>query len=235
MNLSEGLHYIEVQYFEATGGDALLVSWQTPSLSKRPLTTTHLSDDINTAPPSVAGTPGAIQYAYYFSDSTELPNFDELTAQKEGLVEGFDTSDRDRIEKYGFVFSADVEVEQQGLYTFYTTTGGGSTLAVNETMLVSNDGSNPGVSEEGSITLPVGNHLLVVEFFADTSGDSLEVEWNGPNFDRQQIPLSALSEPTEATGSTNGGAYTSGTDDGGADDSGALPKSLQALEPLGCC
>lgn len=213
----------------------MLVSWQTPSLSKRPLTTTHLSDDINTAPPSVAGTPGAIQYAYYFSDSTELPNFDELTAQKEGLVEGFDTSDRDRIEKYGFVFSADVEVEQQGLYTFYTTTGGGSTLAVNETMLVSNDGSNPGVSEEGSITLPVGNHLLVVEFFADTSGDSLEVEWNGPNFDRQQIPLSALSEPTEATGSTNGGAYTSGTDDGGADDSGALPKSLQALEPLGCC
>lgn len=220
LNLSEGLHYIEVQYFEATGGDALLVSWETPSMPKRPLASEHLSDDINTDPAPVEGTPGAIQYDYYVSDATELPNFDDLTAQKTGFVEGFDTSVRDRNEKYGFVFSAGIEVEQEGEFTFYTTSGGDSSLTVNGTMLVNNDGSNPNTPQEGSVTLPVGRHALVVEFFAGAPGDSLEVEWNGPNFDRQQIPMAVLFAPLESDGITVAETDTGGTDDIGVDTSG---------------
>ena len=64
MMLSSGEHDIEVEFFEASGGDALLISWQGPQLKKQPVQARHLSSLLQTSQPALSGTSALVDYAY---------------------------------------------------------------------------------------------------------------------------------------------------------------------------
>lgn len=222
VTLSAGEHDVEVQFFEATGGDALLVSWQGPQLKKQPVNASHLVSPILSGPVAQGGTSSLVDYAYYEGDWTKLPTFEAMTPVKRGQSGGFNLNERNRDDFYGFVFSAIIDIPQSGNYTFYTTSDDGSRLSVDGTMLVNNDGLHPPVTQQGTMGLTAGRHELVVEFFERTRGDSLLVEWKGPGFNRVALPVDVLSTVggSEAEGSaTSGDTGTGGAGGEGDTDS----------------
>lgn len=218
--LGVGEHDLQLQYFDADGGEALLLSWETPTTPKRPIQSEHLSEVAAVAPP-ISGTPEMVSYSYYEEDEwVGLPDFSSLIAVETGVAEGFDTSVRNRDENYGIRFSAVLDVPAGGHYTFYLTSNGGSSLVLNNRRLINNDGLDPEKSNQGSVMLLAGKHLLEVEFFAGDAGESIVVEWNGPEFARQEIPLERLAASLgggASAGGEGGGVNT----DGGAEVEGA--------------
>lgn len=195
ITLTAGEHAIEVQYFELSGGDALLVSWEGPQLDKRPI---RSSDFVVTVPPDNGGGPelgsaGMVSYSYYHGSWNFLPNFDLLTPVSEGEVAGFSLDPRIQNDRYGFVFEANLAIPTDGNYTFYTRSDDGSRLLINDTLVVNNDGKHGPIQQQGTIALIAGNHNVRVEFFEHIGGDSLVVEWEGPAFTKQVIPNTALS------------------------------------------
>ncbi len=195
VTLSAGEHDIEVQFFELSGGDALLVSWEGPELEKRPM----LASDFGSALPpepganNEPGEPGMVSYAYYTGVWNNLPNFDLLTPESEGTVEGFSVAPRDRDDHYGFVFEANLSVPADGSYTFYTTSDDGSRLSIDGATIVSNDGRHAPRQQQGTMALSAGDHIIKVEFFEYRGGDKLVVEWEGPGLNRQVLPTTAIS------------------------------------------
>ncbi len=223
LELTEGEHAIEVQYFEATGGDALEVTWEGPQFAKQPILGEYLTSDASSQAPSAPAefTDGAVHYSYYEGTWDSLPSFSGLTPVKSGLTSGFNTNVRNRNNRYAFLYNATIDVEQGGLYTFYTTSDDGSALSVNGIMIVNNDGLHPAQTREGTIMLQAGQHDITVEFFEKTGGDSLVVEWKGPSIDRQQINQGLLSVSDELIQSANDNSNNNGsTGSGSGNDTG---------------
>jgi len=237
INLTAGQHDIEVQYFEVGGGDALLVQWQGPQLSKSPILPYYLGSPLpettlaNSNPgPAIAG---KVSYRYYEGTWNNLPNFSNETIVKEGEVAGFDLSPKLANDFYGFEYSANLTVPATGEYTFYTKSDDGSRLSLNGLTVVMNDGKHPPIEKSGTVTLAAGTHRLVVDFFEHAGGDSLNVQWAGPGFGKTTIPVSAIesngsvgsdnsgsTDGTTTDGSTTDGATTTGTTAGSTTDTG---------------
>jgi len=220
LELSAGEHAIEVQYFEATGGDALEVAWEGPQFAKQPILGDYLTSDASGQTPAAPTeyTDGAVHYSYYEGTWDSLPSFSGLTPVKSGLTSSFNTSVRNRNNRYAFLYNAVIDVAQGGLYTFYTTSDDGSALSVNGIMIVNNDGLHPAQTREGTIMLQAGQHDITVEFFEKTGGDSLVVEWKGPSFERQQISQGLLSVSDELIASANDNSNDNDSTGGGSDN-----------------
>jgi len=195
VNLKAGQHDIEVQFFEISGGDALLASWQGPTFGKRPISAVDLGSpspepsDNNTD----TATQGKIAYRYFEGSWQNLPDFDTQVAIKEGEVTGFDMSPRLADDFYGFEFKANLTVPNNGNYTFYTRSDDGSRLSINGTVVVNNDGRHGAKEKSGIIALTAGTYQLKVDFFDYNGGDSLKVNWQGPGIAKQAIPNALLS------------------------------------------
>ncbi len=214
VNLTAGEHDIEVQYFEISGGDALLASWDGPGFDKRPIQAFDLGSPLpapdfqNTNPgPSI---PGMVSYRYFEGQWNNLPDFSNETLIKEGEVAGFDLSPREAFDFYGFEFTANITVDQSGDYTFYTLSDDGSRLSIDGVTIVNNDGRHAPREQSGTMSLSAGTHQLKVDFFEYAGGDILEVQWSGPSLAKQTISNAVLASngSVEATNNPDPGPAT---------------------------
>jgi|GEM_PF-941229 len=146
-----------------------------------------------------ANTVAGLDYKYYEGSWSALPNFDALTAVKQGNVTSFDLTPRNRNDNFGFTFTGFVEVPSDGTYTFFTTSDDGSKLFIGSTQVVNNDGLHGALERSGSIGLKAGKHAISVTFFEATGGETLSVSYSGPGVTKQTIPASALTR-SAATG-----------------------------------
>ncbi|MCY3018717.1 MAG: protein kinase [Planctomycetota bacterium] len=103
-----------------------------------------------------------------------------------------------RKENIGIQFSGDVNVPQDGAYTFYTNSDDGSMLYIGETTVVSNDGTHGATEQSGTLTLKAGKHPFRVNYCQGIGGAAIVASWSGPGFGKQVIPASAFThDPTE--------------------------------------
>ena len=133
-----------------------------------------------------------VNYNYYQGEWTNLPDFSKLQAVKSGLVSNFTLSPRNREEYFGFEFSAYIQIDTDGTYTFYTTSDDGSELFINNQKIVDNDGLHGAVEKSGKIFLTKGLHSIEVNYFERTRGQILEVEYAGPGVSKKLIPTAKL-------------------------------------------
>lgn len=106
---------------------------------------------------------------------------DELTA-----------SMRKREGEFAVRFTGAIEVPAEGEYTFWLNSDDGSTLEIDGTKVVDNDGTHAPREVRGRVKLTRGPHAFEVRFFQGGGGHELAVRWAGPGFDRQAIPGSVL-------------------------------------------
>ena len=189
ISLSPGEHRLRVEYFEAFSSQALEVRYAGPGINKQFIPSSALRPDDGTTEPTEES---GVRYSYYEGDWTQLPNFDNLTPIKTGVLLNFTLSPAEQEDYYGFQYTTYIEVATAGSYTFYTNSDDGSKLYVNNQLVVDNDGLRPPVEKSGSIDLSAGRHKLVVDYFEGYGGQSLEVSYAGPGISKQLIPDEVL-------------------------------------------
>jgi len=96
-------------------------------------------------------------------------------------------------DQFALRFTGAIEIPQAGKYTFFTKSDDGSRLYIGEREVVNNDGLHGMQEKNGSIELPAGSHPITVTYFDNGGGDGLEVSWQGPGINKQQIPADRLT------------------------------------------
>ena len=96
---------------------------------------------------------------------------------------------------YGLRFTCDLDVPENGTYTFYTTSDDGTKLYVNGIEVVDNDGDHGSQQRSGSISLLRGSNAVEVEFYQDGGDQDLWVHWQGPGVPYREIVESDCNPP----------------------------------------
>ncbi len=94
---------------------------------------------------------------------------------------------------YSVRYRGTINIATPGNYTFYTTSDDGSSLTIDGTLVVDNDGNHAPRERNGTINLTAGIHTIIVLFYENSGGEVLDVEYEGPGIARQDIPFSSLS------------------------------------------
>lgn len=134
----------------------------------------------------LGGTPPRVHWKYFEGKFEKVPDFSILKPIKTGKSEEISLLELPRREDHFAVqFTARLQIEKPGKYTFYTKSDDGSVLWVNGEKVVDNDGSHSLRIRKGTITLTEGVHQLEVGYFEDYMGEQLEVWIEGPGIYRQ--------------------------------------------------
>ncbi|MFB6143156.1 MAG: PA14 domain-containing protein [Halorientalis sp.] len=192
INLSQGWHTIHVNYFEASGGQRLNVVWNGSTTGGNTMPVdSFLAYRTITNP----------DYRYYenssYGDVSGMPPFDSANFVGYGHTPNLDditTTTRDqRMNDFAYQYLKCIDVPSNGDYTFYTTSDNGSRLYVEGQQVVNNDGLHGAQTASGTINLEAGVHVIRTTYFEYVDAQSFSVEWDGPGFNREPIPDSALS------------------------------------------
>lgn len=194
--LEQGLHDIVVEYFEWGGLSSLDVLWSRPGLVETAIAGSVLYSeqatdaDVVAAPtapvaPDVDGgysIASVWDYDLYFGQFINLPDFDALTPAVTSTTSALDIGLSPVAANFAIRFRGTVEIAEEGVYTFYTTSDDGSRVSVNGQVVADNDGRHAAIERQGQVTLAAGVHDIEWTYFQGYSGKSLDAAWSGPGF-----------------------------------------------------
>jgi signal transduction histidine kinase len=129
--LNEGRHSLGVDWFNRLEKYGLEIDYQGPALPRQKIPDSALFRAQTNSDKTVDFVPG-LNYACYPAAGEVLPDFNQLTALKTGIVSNFDLSVITQPEHIGLEFSGYIQVPQEGLYTFYLTSDDGSRVFIGE-------------------------------------------------------------------------------------------------------
>ena len=202
IGLEAGLHLITIRYFQGRSSSAFEYAWQGPSFSKQEIPAdVWFIEEAQTVPPVDGLRPPAtpsndlesgINYDFFKInrptstsqlvgepfESGKLPSGPSVTP----AIDDSTTID------YGFIFTGYIDVPEDGMYTFYTTSDDGSDLFIGGERIVDNDGSHGAQERSGQIGLQAGIHPITIRYFQGRSSSFFEYAWQGPSFNKQEIP-----------------------------------------------
>ncbi len=147
----------------------------------------------NLLPPvNISSLVQGIDYSYYEGTWDLLPDFNKLTPVKRGVASNFSNSVSNQKVLYGLSLSGYINIPSDGQYTFYTSSDDGSSIYIDNNLIVINDGLHGMTEKSGSIGLKAGQHTIKVAFFQKEGGVGLQVSYEGSGIKKQIIPSSVL-------------------------------------------
>ena len=133
-----------------------------------------------------------VSYAYYEGDWDQIPDFSKLTPVKKGSLESIDLSPKIKVEYFGIEYTGFIRIPTDGVYAFYTDSDDGSSLSIDGSTVVNNDGLHGMKEVKGVVALAAGLHAIRVDFFQKSGGVDLKVSYEGPVTEKQQLPAAML-------------------------------------------
>ncbi len=121
-------------------------------------------------------------------------------------------------------YSGSFEAPTTGDYTFYLTSDDGSQLTINGEPIINNDGLHPDVELEATVSLSEGPNVIELTYFERGGDATLDLDWSGPAFDRQQMEFGADAEPEQITFGNS--AYVLGTPGQSWEDANAEAQAM---------
>ncbi|MGD9635420.1 MAG: alpha-L-fucosidase [Pirellulales bacterium] len=109
---------------------------------------------------------------------------------------GFDLTERLHEEHSALAFEGLLNVPADGIYTFSISSDDGSRLFIGRQLVVDNDGLHPMREKSGCVGLKAGLQPLRVEWFNAGASAGLEVRWQGPQTERQELSTAAIYRPS---------------------------------------
>lgn len=136
----------------------------------------------------------------YYTHSTGawemLGDIDWAVQEFTGVVDNFTLAPRTQEDFFNFMFDGYLSISRAGVYQFRMTSDDGSSLSLNDTLLIENDG----VHNMHTITGPIqilsrGPQRLTVRYFDYVMSDTLLIEYKGPDTGREwtKIPPEVLT------------------------------------------
>ncbi|MDB4749411.1 PA14 domain-containing protein [Rubripirellula sp.] len=123
-------------------------------------------------------------------------SLDELESGRlvqQGICSGFDIELRgERREGYAFRFGGLLRVPKTGFYLFCMKGTDGYRLAIDGDEAIVWDGLHGPEHKVTGLHLTQGDHPLSIDYFVDRNKPFFQLEWEGPDLQRQEIPASAL-------------------------------------------
>ncbi len=133
---------------------------------------------------------GKTNEEHYWISLNELQ---EGTLLQKGISNGFDTSLRGkRNHGYGFRFNGFLEVPKTGFYLFSVRGTDGYRLEFDGKSVLEWDGLHGPEYRFFYLNLSKGLHPIAIDYFFDRQQPFFEIQWEGPGFESQVIPSTAL-------------------------------------------
>lgn len=122
----------------------------------------------------------------------DLLSIDWSRPEFTGTVNDFTLQPKTQDDYFNFRFDGYISLVKEGVYQFRISSNDGSKLYLNDSLLVDNDG----VHELVTVTSPIqileaGPQRIMVEFFDYLKGDSLLVEYKGPDTNNEWTYVTA--------------------------------------------
>ncbi len=192
--LRPGMHPIRLLYFERMGTELLALSYEGPDFAKKQVPEEVLYPGKNNDFSAIQPYKSGLYYWYYDFEEYwyQLPDFGRIKPKKEGVIPNFSLDTRDRDEKFAYRYKGYLAIEEEGEYTFYTTSDDGSKLYINQELIVDNDGEHAAREVKGSVWLQPGLHAIELTFFQQLGREVLQVNYSGPGFSKHPIPSQNL-------------------------------------------
>jgi hypothetical protein len=135
-----------------------------------------------------------LAYTYYEGKWDSMPDLAKLESKKQGHTPYPDLSNLPtRPNEYALQFHGFINVPDTGVYTFYTVSDDGSQLYIGNQKVVDNDGCHGDLERSGERALAAGPHPITVNYFQNSSGQTLQVFIKGPHMQKQLIPPAFFS------------------------------------------
>ncbi len=223
VNLAAGTHEIVVTYFEKGGNSSLSVQMQGPFITKQSLQPFLVPlnqvgtpvDPVDPVTPVDPTNPNdaVISYNYYEGNWNALPDFATLSPVASGQLAEFSLAPRQQDQFYGFRYATTLYVPVTNDYTFYVNSDDGSALYVNGQLVIDNDGLHNAEEKQGSISLPQGEHEIVVEYFNRTGSGVLGVFYGSASIGKQTLvpsvtPVIAPTDPANPDNLLDNGGFS---------------------------
>ncbi len=134
-----------------------------------------------------------INYTYFIGDWNRLPDFGKLKPVKSGTVYNFDLNEFENLDdKFGIVFTCDLEIANEDIYTFFLSSNDGSKLFIDNKLVVNADGPHGFAGETGTIKLNEGKHKIRLEYFQAGGGKGLELQYESFDIEKEKVPANVL-------------------------------------------
>jgi predicted esterase len=139
----------------------------------------------------------------YYEHSTggwsDLDQINWSIAEYKGKVANFTLAPRTQEDYFNFEFDGYLYITLSGTYQFRTTSDDGSRLTLEGTTIVENDGLHGNVTvTSANQNLPAGPQLINVKYFEYGGGQTLVVQYRGPDTNNNwiNVPDAALKSGT---------------------------------------
>ncbi|WP_199561900.1 family 16 glycoside hydrolase [Micromonospora deserti] len=120
----------------------------------------------------------------------QTPNVDTLMP----TINWSSTSDFGLSDNFVAHVTGNLNVPQDGVYTFRLTSDDGSRLLIDDQLVIDHDGLHAAEPKDGTITLTAGYHSLRIEHFERGGGQQITLAWKAPgSADFVVVPNSVLS------------------------------------------
>ncbi len=140
----------------------------------------------------VDGLESGLNYAYYTGKWEMMPDFDLIDPVKTGQVDAIDFSMIEDEDYFGVTYEGYIQIPEDDVYTFYSSSDDGSFIFIDGVKIVENDGIHGIVEKMGQIGLEKGFHKFEVCFFDNWYDHVLKVEIQSKHTERQMVSPAML-------------------------------------------
>ncbi|MFM6976420.1 MAG: family 20 glycosylhydrolase [Sphingobacteriaceae bacterium] len=162
----------------------------TPSGKQSAYTTTYLDHSAPLAPVTVEANSPGLNYYFVPGDFAYTKEIDTLKATEKGQANQFNIAKfRTKARTFGLVYEGYIQIPDDGIYTFSTTSDDGSALWIDERLVVDNDAKHASYSLTGGLNLLKGIHKFQLRYFQAGGSAELKVWMAASNGLRTEIPI----------------------------------------------
>lgn len=111
---------------------------------------------------------------------------------KKGIASIISLDEKQRPDKFGFLFEGYIRITKDGSYTFYIASDDGSKLYIDDIEIIDNDGDHGTVEKSGKAFLRKGYHKIKVMYFDSGGGNELKLSIQGEDGKKTDVPAAWL-------------------------------------------
>ncbi|MFO1054468.1 MAG: c-type cytochrome [Planctomycetota bacterium] len=122
-----------------------------------------------------------------------IPELDGKQPSRVATARKIDVEPRSRDDDFALRFTGFLNVPAEGDWHFWTGSDDSSWLWIDDQLVVRNEGLAPHRRRDGRAHLTAGPHRIRVLYTEARGGQSLEVLWQGPGVEREELPARVLA------------------------------------------